>query len=151
MYILSIYISSRCLTSYRLPHEIQESLQHSAGEAPDLIMVVPIKIRRIFSTSERHEPNLGLRDVEQRLDRHLEDFGDFGFLQDVVDALLNHTDERRDEKSAVRDDIVKAANQLHRTALNPDFLLRLANRGRFERFALLHLAAAKCDLTAVRG
>src|SRR5947208_16229203 len=87
------------------PDNIMKRLQHTSGQSPDLVLLMRIKIRRILAISERNVADLGLRWIQQGFDRHLEDFDDLSFLHDVVDRLVNDAHDRRDEESAVRDDV----------------------------------------------
>jgi hypothetical protein len=57
---------------------------------------------------------------------YLEDLHDLRLLHHVLDGLVDHAGERRDEEAAVGDHVVEAPDQLHVAPRDPYFLLRLA-------------------------
>src|SRR3954447_3575604 len=133
------------------PHEIEKVLEDPSRQAPNLVLFVAIEVRGIVLAAEGDVAHLGLFRIQQRFDRDFEDFLHFARLQHVIDSLVDDADKRRDEKSTVGDEIVKASDQLDVIRRNPDLLMRLANRCRFERLAGLDAAAGEGDLSAVRG
>src|SRR5512132_2603968 len=99
--------------SNREPDHIEKRLQHPSGEAPDLVLLIRIKVCGVLPFVKWNITHLRLRRIEQRVDRHLENFRDLALLHDVFDGLVDHADERRDEKPAdVCDEIVHPADQL---------------------------------------
>src|SRR4051812_34241974 len=127
----------------RLPHEVEERLQHPPGQAPDLVAAVMVKVRWVAPVAERDVAHLGVVLVEQRVDRHLEDLDDLRLLHDVVAPLVDDRGERRDEEAAVGDEVIEAAEDLYVARRNADLLLRLAPRRIFEELGALDRAAGK--------
>ena len=113
--------------------------------------LVPVEIRGIELAAKRDVTHLGLLRRQQRFERNFEDFFDLARLQHVVDALVDDADERRDQKSAVGDEVIEPSDQLDVLGRDADFLMRLAKRCRFKRLVRFGAAAGKCDLPAVRG
>src|SRR5947208_17057415 len=85
---------ARAGVSHGAPDKVEEVLQDSPRQSPDLVLLVTVEIRGIPLAAERDVTHLGLLRRQQRFERNFEYFFDLARLQHVVDAFVDDADER---------------------------------------------------------